>query len=205
MSYFHPVWLGNEKGSVNPFLELMLYKDRIQLATKDALYSDGEYYTPALTVTRHLSEFLPHAKRVLILGVGLGSMVQIIRKLRLDPVFTLVEIDEVVLQLALEFLLMDKDTKIDAVCDDAAHFMVNNKAKFDLIFIDIFESRVVPDFVTSAAFLNNCRSSLADGGRLAFNYIIDDPYQLQKVVDTFDSVFPNYKILTSDINRIFIA
>ena len=205
LSYFHPVWLSNRKGTVNPTLELLLYKGRIQLATADALYSDGVYYTPALAVTNHLRKFLPGISKVLVLGVGLGSMVQVIRKMGLSPSFTLVEIDEVVLQLALGYLQLDADVSIDAVCQDARLFMATNTVQFDLIFIDIFDSRVVPEFTTSAGFLRNCRACIAPGGRVAFNYIVNDEKKWQKTQEVFASIFPRHTIINSDINRIFIA
>ena len=110
-----------------------------------------------------------------------------------------------VLSLALELLQMDKDLKITPICADAQLFMAKNQAKFDLVFIDIFDSRTVPDFVTSADFLGNCRAALSPSGRLAFNYIINSEREWEKTQRTFASIFPRHNIIHNDINRIFIA
>ena len=205
LSYVKPVWLKNEVGYSNPHLELLLYKDRIQLATSDALYSDGEYYTPALSVLDYLTPYLPQVNHVLILGVGLGSMVQIMEKRGYEPSFTLVEIDKVILKLAVEFLASHTATKLNPVCEDAEKFMQDNQKKFDLIFIDIFDSREVPQFATSVAFLNRCKESLHPGGRIALNYIINDMMQWNDTQINFASVFPNHQIISSDVNRIFVT
>ena len=205
MSFFHPVWLSHHQSEINPYLELLLYKGRVQLATADALYSDGVEYTPAIGVLNDLKKFLPQVKSVLILGVGLGSTVSIIRKRGYNPAFTLVEIDKVVLKLALEFLSEDSEAKIDAVCKDAQVFVAENTKQHDLLFIDIFNSRTVPDFVSSLSFLSNCRKSIAIGGRVAFNYIINSEEEWVRTQKTFASVFPKHHVISSDINRLFIG
>ncbi len=205
LSYLKPVWLKNEVGYTNPHLELLLYKDRIQLATEDALYSDGEYYTPALSILDYLQPFLPQVKDMLILGVGLGSTVQIMEKRGYEPLFTLVELDKVVLKLALEFLASTTATKLNPYCEDAQVFMQGNQKKFDLIFIDIFDSREVPAFATSTDFLLKCKESLNPGGRLALNYIINDMMKWNETQIAFATVFPGYHLISSSINRIFIT
>ena len=131
LSFFHPVWIKNEVGEINPHLELLLYKDRIQLATEDALYSDGDQYTPAIAVVNDLKDFLPEVKKMLILGVGLGSMVQIMRKGGYSPVFALVELDKIVLRLALEYLAQDKGARLEPFCEDAGVFMAKSKDQYD--------------------------------------------------------------------------
>ncbi len=205
LSYLKPVWLKNEVGYTNPHLELLLYKDRIQLATEDALYSDGKYYTPGVAVADYLKPFLPKVNSMLILGVGLGSTVQIMEERGYEPLFTLVELDKVVLKLALEFLAANTATKLNPYCEDAKVFMDNNTEKFDLIFVDIFDGREVPDFATSTDFLMKCRESLKPGGRLALNFIINDMMKWTTTQINFASAFPKHHIISNSINRIFIT
>ncbi len=205
LSYFWPVWLQNEKSIINLQLEILLYKGRFQLATGDALYSDGIFYTPALTIVKELEDFLPQVKNMLICGAGLGSMVQIIQKKGLNPSYTLVELDKVVLRLAMAHLQKNTDARVTPVCEDAEVFMAGNKQQFDFIFIDIFDSRTVPDFVTNPAFLEQCHKSLTPGGRLALNYIINDEAKWALTQVNFEAVFPDHVIIKNDINRIFVT
>ena len=142
---------------------------------------------------------------VLVLGAGLGSMVYVLRKRGYNPRYTLVENDKVILRWAMEFLGEDSTAAIEPICDDAMIFMGKNTAKYDLVFIDIFKGREVPDFVFTPLFLTHCRNSLAPGGRLAFNYIINDPQQWEQVKNRFTSVFLDNKILDDGINRILIS
>ncbi len=192
-------------GDTNPYLELTMYCNRLQLGTRDALYSDGDAYTPAVTAVNHLKEFLPSVKDVLVLGSGLGSMVQVMDSRGYMPRFTLVEKDKVVLQWAMELLPEKYKHNIKPVCDDAQLYMARNTAQADLIFIDIFDSRVVPDFVFTNGFLELCRGSLLPGGRVAFNYIVNDEQQWEGVRNTFSVVFADNKVVKSGVNRILIG
>ncbi len=200
-----PVWLKHEQSVINLHLEVLLYRGRFQLATGDALYSDGIYYTPALSVVKHLKQHLPKVSNMLIMGAGLGSMVQIMCRKGYNPKFTVVEIDKVVLRLAMEFLSKATNAEIDPVCADALDFMSANKQQFDLIFVDIFDSRTVPDFATSPVFLMQCKNSLSTGGRLAFNYIVNDEAKWAATKKCFKVIFPKHLIFESGINRILIA
>lgn len=183
----------------------MLYRGRIQLATQDALYSDGDAYTPAQAIIRDLAPFLPSVRSALLLGVGLGSTVSMLHRRGCNPSFTLVELDEVVLQLAMERLAQIPSLVIDAVCADAEQFAATNTRQYDLIFIDIFNDRTVPPFVSSLSFLSNCRKALAPGGRIAFNYIINNKDDWEYTRKNFASVFPAHHIVNNDINRLFIG
>jgi len=132
-------------------------------------------------------------------------MVHVIRQKGYSPFITIVEIDKVVLRWAMEFFDEDDISKIKTVCADAKDFMASNAAKYDLIFMDVFNGRVVPEFVFDTNFLRLCREGLADRGRLAFNYIINDGRQWEKVKNNFSEIFPGYHILNLGVNQILIA
>jgi spermidine synthase len=183
---------------------MLLYRGRLQLATHEALYSDGNRYSPALITVEALEDFLPAVKSVLVLGSGLGSLVLVLKDAGYTPTFTLVERDKVVLRWALE-ALEEQYADILPVCADAQEYMQKNEAKYDLIFIDIFDSMVVPEFVTTAAFLQQCRDSLCSYGRLAFNYIVHNDEEWTKLKQTFRAVFPGYKIVERGVNRVLIS
>lgn len=205
LSYVYPVPIRRSAGSENEYLELNLYCNQLQLATEDALYSDGDRYKPARTAVKSLESVLPGIRHVLVLGAGLCSMVHVIRRREADPCFTLVEKDKVVLEWAMEFLEPNSPNKTEPICCDAALFMQHNTTSYDLVFIDVFKGRVVPGFVFSRTFLEQCRGSLAPGGHVAFNYIVNDNHEWERVKNVFDDVFPGGRIVTSGVNRLLIS
>ncbi len=186
-------------------LDLLLYQNRLQLATGDVLYSDGDKYIPAVVVYQHLSRFLKTTHNVLVLGAGMGSMMQVMNANGCNAHYTLVEKDNLILKWAMEFAAEASEDRILPVCDDAGAFMRTNKTIYDFIFIDIFYGRDVPDFVVSPEFLMQCRSALMTGGKLALNYIADDPQRWAEVETVFAALFPGYVVLGVNVNKILIV
>lgn len=197
--------LGVTDGEFNPHLEILLYRNRLQLATRDALYSDGDQYSPALKILKDVASELPRLKHMLMFGVGLGSFAQIVYKMGFRPQFTLVEIDKTVLSLAVDNFNAALLPLVRPVNMDAQLFLNNDQQQYDLIFIDIFIGREVPLFVVKSDFLLACRSRLKPKGILALNYIINNEREWNIVQNNMSIIFPKCKIIESDINRLFIA
>ena len=205
LSYLQPVLLRQSPSDVSGSLELILYHHRFRLVTDGARYSDGDQYFPALAVVGHLEHSLPAVERVLVLGAGLGSIVQVIRARGCDPRFTLVEKDQTVLRWAREIFGEADSPKLELVCRDAESFMAQNQRKYDLIFVDIFQGRAVPDFVTGPSFLMQCRDSLSPDGHLAINYIEVDQHQWEKARGLVAAVFPGCHLVSRDDSRILLS
>ncbi|RYD57421.1 MAG: methyltransferase domain-containing protein [Sphingobacteriales bacterium] len=206
LSYIIPVRIREGSSEDNPSLELFLFRGDYQLATPDAVYSDGRRYRPLVAAFREIKDDFPGVKKVLLLGTGLGSGVEILRGKGYYPEFVLVEKDSTILSWAIELLTLDKRQQaIRTVCADAKDYMDSNSEVFDLVVVDIFNSRVVPEFVTGTDFLKNCRRSMGPGGKLILNYIINNEKEWDGMLARFRSVFASYDIVSFGINRVIIA
>ena len=205
LSYLYPIPMRKADAYNNSILELFLYRGQWQLANDDALYSDGDKYRPLLIAFRNLEQILPSVKKVLVLGAGLGSAVQILHKMGQHPAVTLVDIDKLILQWALELAAPETAANIQPVCADAKEFLKTDNEIYDIVVVDIFEGRQVPAFVTAPDFLEQCKQRVAAGGHLVLNYIINDYNSWDKVKAGIDAALPQNKILKFDINRVFVA
>ena len=186
-------------------LELYLYRGQLQLATFDALYSDGDRYQPVIAAVKEMKDRLSSINNVLVLGTGLGSTVRIINKAGVHPHFTLVDNDETVLQWAIEFLPTGQSAVVTPVCADAKEFVTTCSERYDLVVIDIFSGRVVPGFVTSEAFLSQCRTLVAQGGTLMLNYIVNKKENWEQASVHIAHLFPKAKIINLGVNRVIVA
>jgi len=204
-SYILPVKIWKGRSTDNPMLGLFLYMGQWQLATDDAIYSDGSRYRPLVMAFRKIKNELPAIKNILVLGSGLGSAVSIAHKMGYHPFFTLVEKDSKVITLAQQ-LLNDEDRKnVAMINDDAQNFMQKHSERYDLIIIDIFSGRKVPAFVSTKNFIEKCRSCLNRNGIFIINYMLNDKedndnfYQLKEY-------FPGETdVIDIGINRVLIA
>jgi len=186
-------------------LELFLFKGRWQLATIDALYSDGDKYTPLVRAFKEVKTKLQDVKKVLVLGTGLGSAVQIFHSMGHKAQFTLVDNDAVILKWAMELMNEKLLNDITPVCADAKVFITEDKETYDMLIVDIFQGRVVPAFVTGNSFLQQCRRHINTGGIFIMNYIAIRETEWANIKDNISQVFPTVKILNQGLNRILIA
>ena len=202
-SYFRPISLRRADSAISGYVDLLLFRNRFHLLAAEASYSDGARYFPAVEIARYLRKSLRDMKNVLVLGAGLGSIVEVLRARGCHPRYTLVEKDKTVLGWAMEIL--GEDDSLEPVLGDAEAFMAGNQRKYDLVFVDIFRGKTVPDFVTSPLFLRQCRDSLSPGGRFALNYIEVHKNQWEKVQKVLAGIFPGSHLVSKDENRILIS
>lgn len=185
----------------------MLSNNTWQLASATALYSDGTKYRPFRLAFKRLdTAFLSGIQQCLVLGTGLGSIVQILHgKYKACPDFYLVEKEEDILYWAVELLQGQGVGKIHPFCADAGDYLKQDNNKYDLICVDIFKDRVVPEYFTSEAFFENCRRALLPGGVWIMNYIICDEQAWAGFISRAKGVFPLVKVVENDQNRILIS
>lgn len=186
-------------------LELFLSNNQLRLATPDALYSDGLGYPPAVKFLNHARLETGNVGTALLLGAGIGSVIGLMNRKGYAPQFTLVDVDQVILNWAVEANSPKNVGKLHPVCESAELFLAHNNAKFDLIFVDVFIGRVVPEFVMQESFLSRCRQALDEGGMIGLNYIVNDDDDWYRDSATFMSVFPEAELISFDMNRVFVC
>lgn len=206
-SLFYPVRIRKTSSEYNDFLELLLFRGQYMLTTEDAIYSDGDKYRPLLAAFGHprLSRKLPATADVLVLGTGLASAVHILEQQEFRPAFTLVEIDRTILDWAVEFLPPGVKDRVRAVRSDAFAFVASETARYDLIIVDIFFGRSVPEEVTSAGFLQHCRTLLAEDGALVLNYMLAPDNDPEKAKAALEATFTKVEELSFGLNKVYLA
>ncbi len=207
LSYLYPVRIKKLPGNINPALELLLYNNRLQLATRNALYSDGHKYRPMVTAFEAMRDTLPALKDVLLLGTGLASAVHVLHDMEIRPAsVTMVDIDEDVLLLALQCLPPNAATEVIPVCADARTYMRRNASRlYDLVIVDVFIGRTVPEEISGETFLRQCRDSINPGGRFVMNYMVEQIDEWLTFRRRIGTVFPQYTVLEFGLNKIIIG
>jgi protein-L-isoaspartate O-methyltransferase len=207
LSYIVPVTVAYSHGTENSFLEFILYRNQWQLATEDALYSDGNRYEPFRLAFKSIDrQHFTRLSSCLILGTGLGSIAQILTtKYHYKGHFSLIEIDRTILDWATDQLTTQGIVNISAHCCNAASFVKTDVKKYDLVCIDIFQGREVPEVFTEPEFLAHAKARLNEGGIWIMNYIINDDKELREFLRNVHDVFAKVKIIEKGENRILIC
>jgi spermidine synthase len=116
--------------------------------------------------------YRPSTKRVLVVGLGGGSIPK--RIWRDFPGITVdtVEIDKEVVNVARRFFALPDDPRLRTHVDDGRQWLLkNDEERFDIIFIDAFYSDSIPAHLATQEFLALAKSRLKLGGLIVTNVI----------------------------------
>jgi spermidine synthase len=113
--------------------------------------------------------------RVLVLGLGAGSIVKYLYKYHPDITIDTVELRPKVTELAIEFFLLpEPDEHLNIYHDSADSWLKqNNNLKYDLILVDVFLTSPLGKDITvdiSNAF-SNIYNKLTENGTAIFNHL----------------------------------
>lgn len=205
LSYIFPLSLRRWHGLYSRNLQLVLYRNELQLSTPTAIYSQGYHYKPLAAAFAHIKEFLSRANNILFLGCGLGSGLQILGRLKHFPSCTLVDIEKDFLELTEETAPAPFKGKLNCVCEDAAQYMTFPAQQFDMAVVDIFLDTDLPSFVYSPQFTDQCHHALAKNGVLVLNYIGTDPEHAKNLHHYLRHLYEDVHCIYMPPNIIFIA
>lgn len=121
-----------------------------------------------------------NVSKILVLGVGGGTLIELLTKRFPYAVITAVDIDPTMIAIAKKYFGIDTYTNVRLECGDANRFVAHSAKKgpmYDLIVVDLFIGATIPEFVSSIPFLKNLHAIVRPGGYLVINYLRELEYQ----------------------------
>ena len=169
----------------------------------------------ALSYTRAMfaSLLFKHPQeRVLVVGLGGGSMVRFLNHHFPDTRVDAVEIDPAVVTIAEEVFGTRESPGTKIFTEDAFKFLARDQGKYDAIYMDAFlepgedtDARGIPKRLKTIEFLKGLRRHLGEGGVVAFN-LAEHP-GLKRDFEAIAAAFP--VVYTSQVpgtrNHVVIA
>lgn len=159
---------------VKPFIYESLTSKSLFFSSHDIQSSMHVLYPDALQFeyTRLMMGFLlfaPAPLRILMIGLGGGSLAKYCYRHLPDSHITVVEINPHVIALRKDFAVPDDDERFVIVEDDAAHYVRHTAAQFDVVLADGFDITGLPEALSTRQFYDDCRSVLQEGGVFVAN------------------------------------
>lgn len=190
-------------------ISLILKNNSIELSTENAVYSYGKYYYAFSEAFKKLNIKEYAIKDVLILGLGMGSIIEILEEYFEHLSFTGVEKDSAVIELFKKYIVPKKTFNINICEEDAYEFVKDKKKRFDLINIDIFINDVIPHPFHDISFLENTKKILTKNGIVLFNRLDTKAsyrkYNKEYWDTKFLNVFPKSQSLKIKGNLILVG
>ena len=127
--------------------------------------------------------------RVLLLGLGAGTIAKIITERFGRITIDGVEIDPLMIELGQKYFALDSPN-LNIIIDDAVKFVKEARFKYDLICTDLFMGGSVPKEFQSREFLEDIKRLLQEKGRVAINKIFSGQKELEDFENFVRSIFP---------------
>lgn len=201
-SPYHHITVRERHGMVRTMTFAAAMQSRMLL--KDPL-GPGASYTDAA----HLSRLLrPTVRRVLIIGLGGGTIPKQLVHYYPDTTVDVVDVDPMVVGLAGKYFGVQPSDRLHIHVLDGRIFLTRATEKWDLILIDAYTTNrygdTIPPHLVTQEFFREASRHLNDGGIVHFHYALGGRRLLPALQKTMASVFAdvhtsNGEILGSDV------
>jgi len=151
----------------------------------------------------------PNPERILIIGLGGGTMSNTLHHVFPHAVITNVEIDPAVIKVARNYFSLFENEDITAVVQDGRIFVKRatiKKQQYDWIILDAFNGDYIPEHLMTREFLEETKQLLSAEGVLAANtFSVSELYNYESA--TYKAVFGDFFNVRSksNSNRIILA
>jgi len=198
------------------FNDIFITKRRNEITMSFQL--KGWDYTESVTDLRdpdalpvHYTRFMPLAlaypekiERVLMIGLGGGSISTYLGRAMPDLTIDTVEIDAGVINAAKRYFGILETPKVKYISADGRVFLNRNKQTYDLILLDAFHGGYVPFHLLTKEFYTLIKQRLAPGGAVAFN-VHEGTKLYVSTIRTMSEVFPSVHLYPTGQGEVIMV
>lgn len=144
--------------------------------------------------------------RTLILGLGGGTAVKVVKKLWSEAEITGVEIDPIMIELGRKYLNLNLNLN-SIYIGDAERSIRRTRMKYDLILVDVYLGEVFPEKFEDFDFLARLSRKIKTGGIIVFNrlYYGEKRSEAVRFGEKLKKVFPKVEYLYPQANLMFLC
>lgn len=134
--------------------------------------------------------YCPQAQRVLVVGLGGGTIPSFLRRHFPELAIDVVELDPAVFEVAQRYFGFREDARMRVVIADGREFLASSSQPYDLVFLDAFGRDSVPYRLTTQEFLEITRRAVTPRGAVVSNLWSRQTNRLHDaMVRTYQEVF----------------
>jgi spermidine synthase len=153
--------------------------------------------TLALTYPRALD-------RVLMLGLGGGTIATYLGRFLPDATIETVEIDPAVIKAAKTYFGVKETPRVRYLEGDARVYLNRHQDRYDLVLVDAFHGGYVPFHLLTREFYTLLKQRLAPGGAAAFN-VHDGTKLYASTLVTLRAVFGSVHLFPTDQGEVIVV
>ncbi|MBE1426930.1 spermidine synthase [Desulfomicrobium macestii] len=153
-----------------------------------------------------VSGYVDAPKKILVVGLGGGTVTRTLRMIYPDAEITNVEFDPEIVAMARQYFGYAEDAKMKLVVEDARRWLRRTTEQFDMILLDAYHGGYIPFHLTTREFLGIVRERLSQGGVVCSNTWISQALADRESA-TYHAVFGGFHHYIGKLstNRIVMA
>ena len=153
-----------------------------------------------------VSGYVDAPKKILVVGLGGGTVTRTLRMIYPDAEITNVEFDPEIVAMARQYFGYAEDAKMKLVVEDARRWLRRTTEQFDVILLDAYHGGYIPFHLTTREFLEIVRERLSQGGVVCSNTWISQALADRESA-TYQAVFGGFHHYIGKLstNRIVVA
>ncbi|HZO46287.1 MAG TPA: fused MFS/spermidine synthase [Xanthobacteraceae bacterium] len=157
------------------------------------------HYSQVMTAASLL--YPTEVKRILMIGLGGGSISTYYGRAMPDVHIDTVELDQRVIDVAKQYFALRETPRVRYIAADGRVFLNRSKDQYDLILLDAYRGGYVPFHLLTREFYTLVKSRLTPGGAVAFN-VHDGTKLYHSTVRTLSEVFPTVDLYPSGMGEV---
>jgi spermidine synthase len=157
------------------------------------------HYSQVMTAASLL--YPSEVKRILMIGLGGGSISTYYGRAMPDVHIDTVELDQRVIDVAKQYFALRETPRVRYIAADGRVFLNRSKDQYDLILLDAYRGGYVPFHLLTREFYTLVKSRLTPGGAVAFN-VHDGTKLYHSTVRTLGEVFPTVDLYPSGMGEV---
>src|SRR5580704_9522327 len=139
-------------------------------------------------------------KRILMIGLGAGSISTYLGRAMPDAQIDVVELDPGVISAGKDYFGLRETERVRLIAGDGRVYLNRHKDLYDLILLDAFRELGIPFHLLTREFFGLVKEHLAPGGAMASNVAANTKLYLSTLV-TLAAVFPTVDVYPDFIDR----
>jgi spermidine synthase len=140
-------------------------------------------------------------KRILMIGLGGGSISTYYGRAMPDVTIDAIELDQRVIDVAKKYFAIRETSRVKFIAADGRVFLNRSKERYDLILLDAYRGGYVPFHLLTKEFYALLKDRLTPSGAVAFN-VHDGTKLYHSTVRTLGEVFPTLDLYPSGVGEV---
>jgi spermidine synthase len=138
-------------------------------------------------------------RRVLVAGLGGGSLLRTLRRLFPKTHVDVVEIDPAVVRCAKRYFAIAEDRLLTVHTVDIAEYLQHGTQRYDVVFLDAFDDRGMPAHLTVRSFFEAVRDALHPAGVAVLNVAFTSVRSERALAERFRKVWSAVSVMRAEL------